>query len=129
MKFKINQKDLYQGIQIVQKAVASKQTMPILTGIYIEASKDRGIHLIGTDLELGIEHTIEEAEVLNEGSIVIPANNFSNLVRELPKEKINFEADLDNYEIKIECLNSKFELKGYDPDEYPQLPEINIPKK
>ena len=129
MKFKINQKDLYQGIQIVQKAVASKQTMPILTGIYMEASKDRGIHLIGTDLELGIEHTISEAEVINEGSIVIPANNFSNLVRELPKEKINFAADLDNYEIKIECLNSKFELKGYDPNEYPQLPEINIPKK
>jgi len=127
MKFKIEQKDLYEGIQIVQKAVANKQTMPILTGIYLEAKKDKGLHLIGTDLELGIEHYIN-ADIKEEGSIVIPANSFTQLVRELPKEKINFDVDLDNYQINLSCSNSKFNLKGYDPDEYPQLPEINVPE-
>ena len=127
MKFHIEQKDLYKGIQIVQKAVASKQTMPILTGIYLEAKKNKGLHLIGTDLELGIEHYIN-ADIKEEGSIVIPANSFTQLVRELPKEKIKFDVDQKNYQINLSCSTSEFNLKGYDPEEYPQLPEINIPE-
>ena len=127
MKFQIEQKDLYDGIQIVQKAVASKQTMPILTGIYLEAKKNKGLHLIGTDLELGIEHYID-ADIKEEGSIVIPATSFTQLVRELPKEKIYFEVDKEHYQINLSCSNSEFDLKGYDPEEYPQLPEINVPE-
>ena len=36
MKFKVNQKDLSKAISIVQKAVATKNTMEILKGIYFE---------------------------------------------------------------------------------------------
>jgi len=128
MKFKIEQKDLYEGIQKVQKAVANKQTMPILTGIFLEAKKDKGLHLIATDLELGIEHYIN-ANIEKEGSIVIPANSFTQLVRELPNEKIDFNADLEQYQITLSCSSSEFKLKGFNPEEYPQLPEINVPEK
>ena len=34
MKFKVNQKDLSKAISIVQKAVATKNTMERLKGIY-----------------------------------------------------------------------------------------------
>ncbi len=126
MNFTITKKDFYQGLNITTRACASSNTMPILKGILIEASKEKGIHLMGTDLEIGIENWVP-AEVESEGRIVLPSNNLKNIIRELPNEDIVFEVNLDNYKANINCLNSKFEINGFNPEEYPQLPDVNIP--
>jgi len=126
MNFTITKKDFYQGLNITTRACASSNTMPILKGILIEASKEKGIHLMGTDLEIGIENWVP-AEVESEGRIVLPSNHLKNIIRELPDEDILFEVNLDNYKAKITCLNSKFEINGFNPEEYPQLPDVNIP--
>ncbi len=126
MKVNIEQKILYQGINMVQKAVSGKSTMPILKGIYMEAVKDKGLHLIGTDLEMGIEYWIE-AEVIEEGNIVLNARHLYDIIRELPKEEINLKVDSDNYECEISCPPSRFNIKGYAPEEFPQLPQVEEP--
>ena len=41
MKIHTNKEDLLKGIQIVQNAVSSKNTLPILSHILIEAKKKR----------------------------------------------------------------------------------------
>ncbi len=128
MNFTIKKKDFYQGLNITTRACASSNTMPILKGILIEASKEKGIHLMGTDLEIGIENWVP-AEVKSEGKIVLPSNHLKNIIRELPDEDIIFEANLDNYKANITCLNSQFEINGFNPEEYPQLPDVNIPTK
>ncbi|MFW6305879.1 MAG: DNA polymerase III subunit beta [Bacillota bacterium] len=134
MKLNIQQSEFNKGIQIVQQAVSSKSTLSILKGIYLEANKEKGLKLIGNDLEIGIEHWIN-AEIIEEGIIVLPASELSNIIRELPSDNIFFELDSKNYHVNIECLNSKFTLKGFQGDEFPQLPEvkdafkINISKK
>ena len=128
MNFTIKKKDFYQGLNITTRACASSNTMPILKGILIEASKEKGIHLMGTDLEIGIENWVP-AEVESEGKIVLPSNHLKNIIRELPDEEIIFKANLDNYKSEIRCLNSQFEINGFNPEEYPQLPDVNIPTK
>ncbi|MFW6268541.1 MAG: DNA polymerase III subunit beta [Bacillota bacterium] len=128
MEFTINQKEMHQAIQIVQKAVASKQTMPILTGILIKTEDNNKLTFTATDMEIGIEHRIT-ANIIENGAIVIPANYITNLVRELPDDKINFKADSEKFQAKIECLNSSFKLNGYDPKEFPQLPAVKTPSK
>jgi DNA polymerase-3 subunit beta len=125
MKFKVEQKELYRGINISQRAVSSKNTMPVLTGIYLSANKEKGLHLIATDLELGIENWIE-ADIIEEGSIVIPANHLKKITRELPDEIINFDINTEDYEANITCLNSEYNIKSFNPEEFPQLPEVNI---
>ena len=128
MKFKIQQNTFYEGINNVQRAVSNKQTMPILTGIYIEAVKEKGLHLIATNLELGIECWIS-GEIENEGEIVLPANHLTNIVRELPQKEINIEVDTETFGAELKCANSEFNIKGFDPEEFPQLPEVNVPGK
>ncbi len=123
MNLTINQKEFYNGIQIVQRAVSSKSTLPILKGIYLEAKKDKGIKLIANNLEIGIEYWVN-ADIIEEGSIVLPATELSNVIRELPSANISFNVDTDHYQVKIKCLNSNFTLKGYQADEFPQLPEV-----
>lgn len=123
MLFNVIQSKLQQGIQFVQKAVSVRNTMPILTGIYLEAVKDKGLHLIANDLEIGIEYWVE-ADIINEGALVLPASQFTNIIRELPDAEIKAEGDLEHFQLKINCLNSEFTLKGYQADEFPQLPAI-----
>lgn len=124
MDFIINQRDFLEGIQIVNRAVSKKSTLPILKGIYLETIKSKGLKLIGNNLEMGIEYYIK-ADIKEEGSIVLPAIELSNIIRELPSSaEISFVVDKNLYQVDISCLNSEFTLKGYQPDEFPQLPEV-----
>lgn len=69
MKFKIQQNSLKEAINIVQKAVSTRSTLPILKGILLIA-KANELTLIGNDLQIGIE-TKCYAEVIETGSVVI----------------------------------------------------------
>ena len=68
MKFVCSKDSLLEAINIVQKAVPSKSTMPILEGILIEGAAD-GIKMSGFDLEMGMVKTLP-ATVKQNGSIV-----------------------------------------------------------
>lgn len=122
MKFQISQKDFYEGIQIVQRAVSNKNTLPILSGILIK-TEDKRLKLVATDLELGIECYIN-AEIISTGEIVIPANHLLNIIRELPSMIVTVDCDLQKKSAEIVCGQSKFKLNGYPADDFPFLPKI-----
>mgnify|MGYP000897114052 CR=1 FL=1 len=121
MRFVCQQKQLLNSINIVQKALSSKTTLPILRGIYLE-SYDNKLKLMATDLELGIEHLIE-VESHGEGAIVLDARLFNDIVRKLPDSEVKIELK-ENNQIHIECENSKFNIIGHDPRDFPELPSI-----
>lgn len=79
MKININQNELYKSINIVQKAVSSRTTLPILSGILIEAI-DNKLILTATDLELGIK-TYSDCEIIEEGSIVVHAKLLGEFIQ------------------------------------------------
>lgn len=117
MKIKINQNELYKAINIVQKAVSSRTTLPILSGILIEASNNKLI-FTATDLDLGIK-TYSDCEVIEEGSIVVHARLLGDFVRKLPSNSaVNIETTANN-SIEIKCLNSEFNILGNSSTEYP----------
>lgn len=122
MNFTCDQKKFLEVILTVQKAVSGRTSKPILEGILIETQKDM-LKFVGTDLELGIESYIE-ANILSEGSVVIPAKLLTELVRKLPDAEMEVSV-LDNYNVKISCLNSLMTIQGFAPDEYPELPGID----
>lgn len=117
MKIKVNQNELYKAVNIVQKAVSSRNTLPILAGIMIEASEDRLI-LTATDLELGIKTHIE-CEIIEKGSIVVHARLLGDFVRKLPSNSIVNIETTQNNSIEIKCLNSDFNILGNSTLEYP----------
>ena len=122
LKFSINQKELYNALNIVRRAVAKNQTLPILTGIFLSLENNT-LTLKSTDLELGIKYNLK-VEGESDGSIVLPATQFSNIIRELPNEYINIDLNKDKWQLEIKCLNSLFNINGYDPDEFPSLPQV-----
>jgi DNA polymerase-3 subunit beta len=113
---------LQEATAIAQKAITGKSTMPILEGLYIEASKNT-LTLIGSDKDISIETKIE-ADVLESGKIVVDAKIFGEIIRKLPNNEIKIET-LEGNNIQITCEKSVFNLVHMLPDEFPSLPQIN----
>ena len=121
MKFSCHQKTLINSISIVQKALSSKTTLPILKGIYIEVL-DGYLKLVATDLEIGIEHLIE-VNTYDKGSVVVDARLFSDIIRKLPEEEVHIHLE-ENNQLYIKCENSEFNIVSYNSQDFPELPSI-----
>ena len=126
MIFICQKQKLQEGIIIAQKAITGKSTMPILEGIYLNASKD-GLTLIGSDMDVSIQTKVE-ADVLEEGSLVIDSKIFGEIIRKLPNSDIRIEI-IENDTVQITCEKSVFNVVYMNADEYPQLPKIDETKK
>lgn len=121
MHFICSQKNLMHSISIVQKSVSTKTTLPILKGIYLEAYSNN-LKLVGTDLEIGIENIIE-AQVHQEGTVVIDARLFSEIIRKLPDEDVELKLQ-ENNQLLIKCDTTEFNILCSDATDFPELPII-----
>lgn len=122
MKINISQEELSKCVNIVQKGITNKTTLPILSGILLEAYNGK-LNLTGTDLEIGIKVSVD-CEVIDEGEIVISSKIFGDIIRKLPNLPIIIESKQNN-NIDIRCGNSRFSLIGQPALEYPDLPKID----
>ncbi len=123
MKIVCYKDTILKAINSVVKGVASKTTMPILEGILIQTN-DNEIKLTTYDLEIGIEY-IMECEVKEQGSIVVNAIMFSEIIRKLPDTEIHISVNDKNL-LEIECEGSLYKLATMNPEEFPELPKIEI---
>ena len=123
MKIICEREKLLKAINSVVKGVASKTTMPILEGILIQTN-DNEIKLTTYDLEIGIEYIIEST-VEEQGSTVVNAMMFSEIIRKLPDTEISITLNENNL-LVIECEGSLYKLATMNPEEFPELPKINI---
>ncbi|MGE7838241.1 DNA polymerase III subunit beta [Viridibacillus arvi] len=130
MKFDIMRDRLLDGLNDVMKAVSSKTTIPILTGIKIDVSEE-GMRLTGSDADITIQTYIPVEEngeqlinVEKPGSIVLQAKMFNEIVRKLPTNDVEFEVS-EKFQTRIRSGKSDFHLIGLDSTEYPLLPELS----
>ncbi|MBP2655670.1 MAG: polymerase beta subunit [Firmicutes bacterium] len=123
MKISCLRTQLQHAVQTVQKAVASKTPLPILTGIYLEA-KDGKLELQATDYEIGISCTID-ATIEQAGAVVLSGRYFQEMVRKLPGEIIEIATNKEDRTIKINANNSQFNLLSLPAEEFPVLRQIN----
>ena len=123
MKFTCYKDKIIKAINSVVKGVASKTTMPILEGILIQTN-DNEIKLTTYDLEIGIEY-IMDCEVKEQGNTVVNAIMFSEIIRKLPDTEIEISLNDKNL-LEIECEGSHYKLATMNPEEFPELPKIEI---
>ena len=129
MKFTINRHIFLKNLSDVQKAVATKTTIPILTGIKMVLTNDT-LLLSGSDADISIERIIPVQEASNEctvtrtGSVVIGARFFGEIIRKLPGDYVTFDLK-ENFQLEITAEQSRFNVLGIDAVNYPKLPTID----
>ncbi len=122
MRISVNQTILSKVLNVVSKAVSSRTTIPILKGILLKTVPE-GLLLSASDLDISIEKTVP-VTVAEEGSIVVPASLFTDIVKMLPAGDIELSTDA-SLNVTIRCLTSEYTIVGQSPDEFPSTGEIN----
>lgn len=120
MKVEILKDNLKNGLGIVEKIVGKNLSLPVLDNVLI-STEDNFLSLSSTDLETAIKIWIL-TKIVKKGRVVVPAKFLSSLVSLLPNEKITLEEKKQG--LYIECESFKNQVQGFNPDEFPLIPEF-----
>ena len=121
MEFTILRENLLGALSKVQGIVEKRNTIPILSNVFIEA-KDNVLQITATDLEIGLCLNVQ-ADVKENGKITVSAKKLFEIIKEFPNKPIKFEIE-ENSWIKISCDSAEFKIVGLPPEEYPFFPEV-----
>jgi DNA polymerase-3 subunit beta len=120
MKIEVLKDNLKNSLGIVEKIVGKNLTLPILDNVLIN-TEDNFLSLSSTNLETAIKIWIL-AKIIKKGKVVVPAKFLSSFVASLPNEKILLEEK--NQGLYVECKNYKNNIQGFNPEEFPLIPEF-----
>ncbi|NEQ99192.1 MAG: DNA polymerase III subunit beta [Cyanothece sp. SIO2G6] len=121
MKLTCSQADLNTHLSVVNRAVPSRPSHPILANVRL-AADDQTVSLTGFDLSLGIQ-TSFNAQVEIPGRLTLPAKLLSDIVSRLPGGDITLTADEEQM-VTLTCLSGEYQVKGLAADDYPELPTM-----
>lgn len=121
MKASCSQKDLLNALNIVNKAVNSNNTLPVLNNILIKAEEQK-LFFSATNLELAITYHIE-ADVKKPGAITVPARLFSSYIALLSDKTVELDVT-ESLELHVNTATSNTNVKGINADEFPLIPEV-----
>jgi DNA polymerase-3 subunit beta len=121
MKVSIARGALLDAVSTVSRALSSRTTLPILSGIHISAQKD-SIILQATDLEVSIR-TSAVGRVEEPGQTVIPGRLLTDIIRSLPEAAVTLDMSQPGV-ASITCGQSSFTMKTLAPDDYPKFPTV-----
>lgn len=119
MKFVIEKGRFQTILGKVQGIVERRSTIPILSNIVISEEKNN-IHIMATDLEIGVKE-ITEAEEVEKGTVCVSARKLYDMVRELSEERVEVQGE-ENFWISVKAGKTIFNLPGVDPNEFPAFP-------
>jgi DNA polymerase-3 subunit beta len=123
MKIVCRQEELAQKLGVVSRAVSTRATVQILSGVLLRAEGGR-LHLAATDMELSLRSSLE-AQVEGEGAVVVPGRLLVDLVRLLPAEEVTFEHRAEEGVVHVTCGPSNASLHTYAAEDFPRLPDLD----
>jgi DNA polymerase-3 subunit beta len=119
MKATILKENFKKGLGITEKITGKNLTLPILNNILLKADKNFLV-LMATNLEIGVKYWIL-SKIEKEGSIVLPTKILSTFISGISDEKITLT--LKDKKIYLDAKNNKTFIKGFDPEEFPIIPD------
>ena len=121
MKLFCSQRDLDYALNIVNKAIGSNNTLPVLNNVLIKA-EGKKLYFSSTNLEIAISCSID-ADVRGEGAITVPAKLITNYVSLLTDEKVELNL-VEGLNLAIDSSTSHTKIKCISADEFPLIPKI-----
>ncbi len=121
MEFKISTADFANGLNKVKDAIATRDLVPALKYLYMEAGQGDLITLRASDTELSIETVFYAAQVKAPGAVCVPGKQFIGLTSLIPSGDIHFKKVGEKLQVKAGTLNTKVAfLPG---EQFPTFPE------
>ena len=119
MKFRCERDDLLGAVQFASRAISNRATLPVLSGLRLEATEDGRVRVAATDLELTME-TSFVAAVDEPGKAIVPGRLFGEMSRNLSSGQVSVAGT--EGEVEIGSGRGRFRVRSLTPDDYPALP-------
>jgi DNA polymerase-3 subunit beta len=122
MEFSVRKTDLLRELQLFQGIVESKNTIPILANVLIEAEDGaEEIRLVATDLEVGLRSRCP-AKVTKGGALTLPAKKLYEIVRALPETEVEI-AQTAAGAVTVAADRFSSRMQTLPQDDFPSLPD------
>jgi DNA polymerase III subunit beta len=119
VKFRCERDVLVDAFGTAARAVASRSSMPVLSGVRVVLTGDQ-LRLAGSDLDLTITaEVMVHGEV--DGTVIVPAKLGADILRSLEPGSVTVSVTGES--AQIQSGRSNFSLRTLPADEYPRLPE------
>ena len=114
--------ELVQGLGVVARAVSTRTSVQILSGILIEA-QNAELRLAATDMEISLRATTA-ARVEGDGVVVLPGKTLADIARLLPADEVTIEHKPTESVVHVTSGSASYTLNTYNPEDFPRLPEL-----
>jgi DNA polymerase-3 subunit beta len=123
MKVTCTRDELLRHLGVVSRAVSTRMTVQILSGILLTAKEGR-LELAATDMELSLRSSFD-AEIADEGAVVVPGRLLVELARLLPDADVEIDHKPEEGAVVLTCGTATYKLHTYNPDDFPTLPDVD----
>ena len=124
MQLVCSQAELNQHLAFVSRAVSSRPNPPILANLLLEADPAAAtLSLTAFDMNLGIRTQLD-AQVVEGGRAALPARLLRDIVSRLPNADLTLSQSDPESPATLACRSGEYQLRGADPQEFPELPEV-----
>jgi len=123
MKVTCTRDELLRHLGVVSRAVSTRMTVQILSGILLTAGNGR-LELAATDMEMSLRSSFE-TEIADEGAVVVPGRLLVELARLLPDDDVEIDHKPEEGAVVLTCGTATYKLHTYNPDDFPTLPDVD----
>jgi DNA polymerase III subunit beta len=113
--------ELFAKVQAVSRVASTRSAIQALSGVQLSAGAG-GTELRATDMEVGLRVPLV-ADVEREGSVVLPARLFADVVRALPASRASLELRAAEQDVEISSGSARFRIRTLRGEDFPRLPE------
>jgi DNA polymerase-3 subunit beta len=123
LRITVPKDELVSALGVVSRAVSTRTSVQILSGILIEARSGE-LKLAATDMELSLRATAT-AQTEGDGAIVLPGKTFVDIARLLPGDEVTIEHKPAESVVHVTAGSAEYTLHTYNPEDFPRLPELD----
>jgi len=123
LRITVSKDELVQALGVVSRAVSTRTSVQILSGILLEASGSE-LRVAATDMELSLRATIG-AQIDGDGSIVLPGKTLVDIARLLPSDDVSIEHKPTESVVHLTAGSASYTLHTYNPEDFPRLPDVS----
>src|SRR3954464_9172815 len=122
LRITVAKDELAAKLATVARGVSTRATVLVLGGIQLR-SEGGQLHLAATDMEVSLRATVE-AQVADEGTVVVPGKLLLDIARSLPDSEVTIEHKPEEAVVVVTAGTANYRLHTYSSEDFPRLPEI-----
>jgi len=123
LRITITKDELVARLAVVSRGVSTRTAVLVLGGIQLRAEGGR-LHLAATDMEVSLR-TSADAQVADEGTVVVPGRLLFDIARALPDSEVAIEHKPEEAIVVVSSGTALYRLHTYSAEDFPRLPEVD----